>query len=78
MLTPRQGTKFRIVPIRLDRSAPADKWHLDEVMIRIKDRSYWLRRAVDAKGDVLEIPIQSRRNKVAAYRFLRKLIKRWG
>lgn len=64
--------------IRRDRSAPADKWHLDEVVIRIKGRSHWLWRAVDAKGDVLEILIQSRRNKAAALRFLRKLMKRWG
>jgi len=55
--------------IRRDRSAPADKWHLDEVVIRIKGRSHWLWRAVDAKGDVLEILIQSRRNKAAALRF---------
>ncbi len=47
-------------------------------MIRIKGRSHWLWRAVDAKGDVLEFLIQSRRNKAAALRFLRKLMKRWG
>lgn len=47
-------------------------------MIRIKGWSHWLWRAVDAKGDVLETLIQSRRNKAAALRFLQKLIKRWG
>jgi putative transposase len=62
--------------IRRDRPAPADKWHLDEVVIRIKGRLYWLWRAVDA--DVLDILVQSRRNKTAALRFLRKLMKRWG
>jgi len=64
--------------IRRDRPAPADKWHLDEVVIRIKGRSHWLWRAVDANGDVLDILVQSRRDKVAAKRFLRKLLKRWG
>lgn len=73
----RLGHQFA-AKIRRDRSAPADKWHLDEVVIRIKGRSHWLWRAVDAKGDVLEFLIQSRRNKAAALRFLRKLMKRWG
>ncbi|MBY6142244.1 IS6 family transposase [Leisingera daeponensis] len=73
----RLGHQFT-AKIRRDRSALADKWHLDEVVIRIKGRSHWLLRAVDAKGDVLEILTQSRRNKAAAHRFLRKLIKRWG
>lgn len=73
----RFGHQFA-AKIRRDRSAPADKWHLDEVVIQIKGRSHWLWRAVDANGDVLEILIQSRRNKAAARRFLRKLMKRWG
>jgi putative transposase len=73
----RFGHQFA-AKIRRDGSAPADKWHLDEVVIRIKGRSHWLWRAVEAKGDVLEILIQSRRNKAAAHRFLRKLMKRWG
>ncbi len=64
--------------IRRDRPAPADKWHLDEVVIRIKGKMHWLWRAVDASGDVLDILVQSRRDKAAARRFLRKLLKRWG
>ena len=64
--------------IRRDRPVPADKWHLDEVVISIRGRKHWLWRAVDANGDVLEILIQSRRNAHAAKRFLMKLMKRWG
>jgi len=64
--------------IRRDRPAPADKWHLDEVVIRIKGKTHWLWRAVDAKGDVLDILVQSRRNKAAAKRFLLRLLKRWS
>ena len=41
--------------IMRDRPAAADKWHLDEVVIPINGRKYWLWRAVDAKGDVLDI-----------------------
>lgn len=73
----RFGQQFA-ARIRRDRPAPADKWYLDEVVIRIKGRSHWLWRAVDANGDVLDILVQSRRNKAAALRFLRKLMKRWG
>lgn len=64
--------------IRLGRPSPADKWHLDEVVIAIKGRKHWLWRAVDANGDVLDILVQSRRNKAAAMRFFAKLFKRWG
>jgi hypothetical protein len=38
--------------IRRDRPAPSDKWHLDEVVITIRGKKYWLWRAVDSKGDV--------------------------
>jgi len=64
--------------IRRDRPAPAEKWHLDEVVISIGGVKHWLWRAVDARGDVLDILVQSRRNKAAALRFFRKLFKRWG
>jgi putative transposase len=64
--------------IRRDRPAPADKWHLDEVVITIRGEPHWLWRAVDSQGDVLEILVQKRRNATAAKRFLRKLMRHWG
>ena len=64
--------------IRHERPGPADKWHLDEVVISIKGKRHWLWRAVDANGDVLDILVQSRRNTSAAKRFFRKLFRRWG
>lgn len=64
--------------IRRERPDPADKWHLDEVVISIKGKKHWLWRAVDANGDVLDILVQSRRNTSAAKRFFRKLFRRWG
>jgi transposase-like protein len=64
--------------IRRDRPAPSDKWHLDEVVITIYGKKYWLWRAVDSKGDVLHILVQSRRNTKAADRFFRKLFKQYG
>ena len=64
--------------IRRDRPAAVDKWHLDEVVIPINGRKYWLWRAVDANGDVLDILVQPQRNAKAASRFLARLIDRFG
>lgn len=64
--------------VKRDRPEAADKWHLDEVVIPINGVKMWLWRAVDGKGDVLDILVQPRRNAKAAKRFLRKLIARFG
>lgn len=56
----------------------ADKWHLDEMVVTIKARKHWLWRAVDAEGYVLDALVQSRRNKKAALRLMRKLLKQQG
>lgn len=52
-----------------------DKWHLDEVVLTIKGKHHYLWRAVDQNSQVLDILMQSRRNRQAAKRFLRKLLK---
>jgi len=64
--------------IRRDRPRPNDKWHLDEVVITIRGKKYWLWRAIDADGDVLDILVQTRRNAKAAKRFFRRLITQLG
>src|SRR6476660_3391824 len=63
---------------RIRRRLPCagDKWHLDEVAIKIAGKKHWLWRAVDQDGLVLDILVQSRRDKRAAKRLLRKLLKR--
>ena len=55
-----------------------DKWHLDEVVIRIQGRKHWLWRAVDQDGFVLDVLVQSRRNAEAAERLMRKLLIQHG
>src|SRR5919206_1667595 len=57
------------------RPRPGDKWHLDEVFIRIRGKVHYLWRAVDQDGEVLDILVQSRRNAKAAKRFFKKLLK---
>jgi putative transposase len=59
---------------RLPRAG--DKWHLDEVVIKIAGVKHWLWRAVDQTGMVLDVLVQSRRDRQAAKRLLRKLLKR--
>ena len=54
---------------------PGDMWHLDEVFPKINGRLHYLWRAVDQDGDVLDILVQSRRDKKAAKKFFRKLLK---
>ncbi len=57
------------------RPQPGDKWHLDEVFLTIHGKTAYLWRAVDQHGTVLDILVQSRRNKAAAKKFFRKLLK---
>src|SRR4051794_13697126 len=62
--------------IRRRLPAAGDKWHLDEVVLKIAGKKHWLWRAVDQDGIVLDVLVQSRRDKGAAKRLLRKLLKR--
>src|SRR3978361_534813 len=62
--------------IRRRLPCAGDKWHLDEVAIKIAGVKHWLWRAVDQTGRVLDGLVQSRRDKRAAKRLLRKLLKR--
>jgi putative transposase len=60
--------------LRQKRGKPGDKWHLDEVFIKINGRTYYLWRAVDQNGNILDILVTKRRNKEAAKRFFLKLL----
>ncbi|MFD4763875.1 IS6 family transposase [Streptomyces sp. NPDC058439] len=62
--------------LRRRRPRPGDKWHLDEVFIKINGELQYLWRAVDQDGNVLDILVQNRRDKAAARRFFRKLLKK--
>ncbi len=64
--------------IRRDRPRPSDRWHLDEGVIPTGGVKHWLRRAVDANGDTLDIVVQTRRNAKAAKRFMARLISQFG
>ena len=60
------------------RSFSRWRWHLDEVFVRINGETYYLWRAVDHEGEVLEAYVTKKRDRGAALKFLRKTMKRYG
>jgi putative transposase len=64
--------------LRKRRPKPHTTWHLDEVYLKIAGRMVYLWRDVDAEGEVLDVLVQSRRNKRAALKLMRKLLKKYG
>jgi putative transposase len=61
--------------LRHRRPRPGDKWHLDEVFLTVQGERHHLWRAVDQDGHILDILVQRRRDKHAAKKFFRKLLK---
>ncbi|MGB0506195.1 MAG: IS6 family transposase [Pikeienuella sp.] len=73
--------KFRRIyaaQIRKQRKRGSGRWHLDEVFVRINGKIAYLWRAVDDEGEVLDVLVQSRRNKQAALKLMRRLLKSQG
>ena len=64
--------------IRRRRGPSFDVWHLDEVFVNIGGTQMYLWRAVDEEGEVLDLLVQKRRNKRAASKLMRKLLKNQG
>ena len=64
--------------LRTSRPTPNDIWHLDEMVIVFRRKRYWLWRAVDSEGEVLDFLVQSERNAKAALKLMRKLLKKQG
>src|SRR5262245_29398832 len=60
------------------KNPPAEsftRWHLDEMVVSLSGRQMYMWRAVDGEGEVLEILVQRQRDKAAAIRLLRKLLR---
>src|ERR1700751_1550996 len=64
--------------LRRGRPRPSARWHLDEMAVMIVGRRFWLWRAVDDEGEVLDLLVQRRRYKAAAVKLMRKLLKKQG
>src|SRR5712691_4023311 len=72
------GRKFGqtyAIALHRRRPRPGDKWPLDEVFLTINGERHYLWQTVDQDGNVLNILVQSRRNKNAAKEFIRKILK---
>src|ERR1700716_1023895 len=52
---------------------PSDRWHLDEMVVRIAGKHMYLWRALDHEGEVLEILVQRRRDRSATGKLMRTL-----
>src|ERR1700754_1312143 len=64
--------------LRRRRHRPTAQWHLDEMAVLFAGRRFWLWRAVDDEGEVLDLLVQRRRDKTAAVKLMRKLLKKNG
>lgn len=64
--------------LRKTRHQPTDRWHLDEMVVMIAKQKFYLWRAVDSEGEVLDFLVQRRRDTQTAMRLMRKLLKRQG
>jgi putative transposase len=64
--------------LRKRRPKPHCSWHLDEVYLKIDGRMVYLWRAVDAEGEVLDVLVQSKRDKRAALKLMRKLLRKYA
>jgi transposase-like protein len=70
--------KFGPVIVRRRRPRPSDRWHLDEMVVRIAGERMYLWRAVDHEAEVLDMLVRRRRDTRAALRLMRKLLRKQG
>ena len=64
--------------LRQCRPKPSPRWHLDDMAVRIAGEQMYLWRAVDDGGEVLDVLVQRRRDKAAALKLMRKLLRKQG
>ena len=60
------------------RGYPQWRWHVDEVFVKVNGKLRYLWRAVDHEGEVLEAVVTSKRNKAAALKLLKRIMKKYG
>jgi putative transposase len=64
--------------LRRLRPRASRQWHLDEMAVVIGGKRVWLWRAVESEGEILDVLVQPRRDRAAALRLMRKLLKKQG
>lgn len=75
---PMFAREIRIKRIRPVPNYSIWRWHLDEVFVKINGKTHYLWRAVDHEGEVLEAFVSKRRDRNAALKFLKKIMKKYS
>jgi putative transposase len=75
---PMFAAEIRKKRVAHTRHYPQWRWHLDEVFVKVNGKLCYLWRAVDHEGEVLEAVVTAKRDKVAALKFLKRIMKRYG
>ena len=75
---PTFASEIRRKRVQQLRAFSKCKWHVYEVFVKVNGKRHYLWRAVDHEGEVLEAVVTKRRNKAAALKYLKKLMKRHG
>jgi putative transposase len=75
---PMFAAEIRRKRVQRMRSVCHWRWHLDEVFVKINGQTHYLWRAVDHEGEVLEAFASKTRDRKAALKFMKKLMKRHG
>ncbi len=75
---PMFAAEIRKKRVAAHRNRTQWRWHLEELFVRVNGETYYLWRAVDHEGEVLQVFVTKKRDSKAALRFLRKAMKRYG
>jgi len=75
---PTFASEIRRARVQRMRAFSNWQWHLDEVFVKVNGETHYMWRAVDHEGEVLDAFVSKRRDRNAALKFLRKLMKRYG
>jgi len=72
------ATEIRKKRVAHMRRYPQWRWHLDEAFVKVNGKLCYLWRAVDHEGEVLEAVVTARRDKGAALKLLKRIMKKYG
>jgi putative transposase len=75
---PMFAAEIRVRRVAHMRGYPQWRWHLDEVFVKVNGKLRYLWRAVDHEGEVLEAVVTARRDKGAALKLLKRIMKKYG
>src|SRR6266481_1720542 len=75
---PMFAAEIRKKRVALMRGYPQWRWHLDEAFVKVNGKLCYLWRAIDHEGHVLEAVVTAKRDKAAALKLLKRVMKKYG